>query len=43
MTLQIIITAIVSLLLGGGVTWFIVNKQAGSKTKQILAEAEKEA
>ncbi|GHT52790.1 ribonuclease Y [Bacteroidia bacterium] len=45
MTSQIIITtitAIVSLLLGGVVAWFIANKQAESKKKQILADAEKE-
>ena len=39
----IIITAIVSLLLGVGITWFVINSMANSRSKKIIEEAEKEA
>ncbi|MCC8145315.1 MAG: ribonuclease Y [Bacteroidales bacterium] len=36
-------TAIVSLIVGGGITWFAVNSMASSRSKKIIEEAEKEA
>jgi ribonuclease Y len=39
----IIITAIISLALGGGITWWIFNYIVVSKSKQIIEEAKKEA
>jgi ribonuclease Y len=40
---EIIIAGVVSLALGGIVTWFVSNKLTHSKQKQILENAEKEA
>ncbi|MDR0864854.1 MAG: ribonuclease Y [Candidatus Symbiothrix sp.] len=38
-----IITAIISLLVGGVITWFVLNYITVSKSKQIIEEAHKEA